>query len=361
MQEMKDPGAAYADLFGSGLVCPKMSSFQSKSGKRIATYSWNTSIEKKGLMILVHGFAEHLGRYYHVANFFLKEGFDVCGMDLASHGLSDGFEGFYGRLDIDELVTTWTEYITAEVIPLPGLHIQLLRTKTYYVKEVNFEQQHSYRQTETLRNTADLVLFGRTSLHLLSLYRWIDHSLGTWNHWQLGEASGRHILSAAHQARPISNDFRPICCLLGSCGSTMHCRQSTNVHVGGSGKNVLALCFASTEGSLLLLLLSWQFGQRFWGQSEGQIEPCKHLWPVWEVPKGFFGIAKAPVTAAEAQPMYCCPTLTMCCLSCGLCTCGTCCLIPGVNRDQVSHYEKFVAPGRLMQRFALVWLQTSIF
>ena len=47
----------------------------------------------------------------------------------------------------------------------------------------------------------------------------------------------------------------------------------------------------------------------------------------------------------KAQPMYCCPTLSTCCLSCGL-ACGTCCLIPGIKPAQLSGYKAFLAPFR---------------
>eukprot|EP00913_Durusdinium_trenchii_P027924 g26183.t1 len=40
--------------------------------------------------------------------------------------------------------------------------------------------------------------------------------------------------------------------------------------------------------------------------------------------------------------MYCCPTLSTCCLSCGL-ACGTCCLIPGIKPAQLSGYKAFLA------------------
>ena len=40
--------------------------------------------------ILVHGFGEHISRYEHVAQQFLKENISVLGVDLIGHGNSTG-------------------------------------------------------------------------------------------------------------------------------------------------------------------------------------------------------------------------------------------------------------------------------
>ncbi|MBS0029179.1 alpha/beta hydrolase [Chitinophaga sp. 22321] len=45
------------------------------------------------VMIIVHGIGEHIGRYDHVAAFFMKEGFMVIGVDHYGHGKSDGKKG----------------------------------------------------------------------------------------------------------------------------------------------------------------------------------------------------------------------------------------------------------------------------
>jgi acylglycerol lipase len=45
------------------------------------------------VMIIVHGIGEHMGRYDHVAAFFMKEGYAVIGIDHYGHGKSDGKRG----------------------------------------------------------------------------------------------------------------------------------------------------------------------------------------------------------------------------------------------------------------------------
>ncbi|NPD30799.1 threonylcarbamoyl-AMP synthase [Eggerthellaceae bacterium zg-1084] len=42
----------------------------------------------RGVVQLVHGMCEHMGRYDHVARHLVGEGFVVCGMDLIGHGLT---------------------------------------------------------------------------------------------------------------------------------------------------------------------------------------------------------------------------------------------------------------------------------
>ncbi len=63
-------------------------------------------------MLIVHGMAEHCGRWDHVGEFFAAAGYDVHAFDLRGHGVSDG-----PRLDVagfDDYVDDLAE-IVAEV------------------------------------------------------------------------------------------------------------------------------------------------------------------------------------------------------------------------------------------------------
>lgn len=53
---------------------------------------WNPDKSDR-VMIIVHGIGEHIGRYDHVASFFMKEGFAVIGIDHYGHGKTDGKKG----------------------------------------------------------------------------------------------------------------------------------------------------------------------------------------------------------------------------------------------------------------------------
>ena len=45
-------------------------------------------------MLVVHGLNEHCGRYQHLADYFIREGFGVYGFDHIGHGKSDGTRSF---------------------------------------------------------------------------------------------------------------------------------------------------------------------------------------------------------------------------------------------------------------------------
>lgn len=51
---------------------------------------WLPDGEAKAVILIVHGIAEHIGRYDHVAQVFVEAGFAVYGCDHRAHGKSDG-------------------------------------------------------------------------------------------------------------------------------------------------------------------------------------------------------------------------------------------------------------------------------
>lgn len=58
---------------------------------------WAPQGRPRGVVQLVHGVSEHMGRYDHVARFLQEHGFAVCGEDHLGHGLTAGAEerGFF--------------------------------------------------------------------------------------------------------------------------------------------------------------------------------------------------------------------------------------------------------------------------
>lgn len=47
-------------------------------------------------------------------------GYEVRGIDHVVHGLSDGFRGPRGNLELEELLRCWTQFVVKEVISLEG-------------------------------------------------------------------------------------------------------------------------------------------------------------------------------------------------------------------------------------------------
>jgi alpha-beta hydrolase superfamily lysophospholipase len=65
---------------------------RSRDGLLLAGYEWPSQHSKLpcALLILIHGLAEHSGRYEHLVKFYNKNNFAIVSMDLRGHGNSAG-------------------------------------------------------------------------------------------------------------------------------------------------------------------------------------------------------------------------------------------------------------------------------
>jgi len=63
-------------------------------GAKLHCKRWASEGEAKAVILLSHGYAEHLGRYEHVANALTAAGYEVFALDHWGHGRSDGARGF---------------------------------------------------------------------------------------------------------------------------------------------------------------------------------------------------------------------------------------------------------------------------
>jgi acylglycerol lipase len=78
-------------------------------GRRIFAQSWLPEGHPRDQVVIAHGYAEHSGRYEHVAEFLNREGFAVHALDHHGHGRSEGATAVIERFaqaiaDIDALV-----------------------------------------------------------------------------------------------------------------------------------------------------------------------------------------------------------------------------------------------------------------
>lgn len=67
------------------------------------------AVAERGLVVLIHGYCEHRGRYHHVVEHLLRHGYTVLTGDLRGHGESGGERGFIQRFadyieDLDALL-----------------------------------------------------------------------------------------------------------------------------------------------------------------------------------------------------------------------------------------------------------------
>ena len=69
---------------------------------------WLPEDEPEAILLVVHGLAEHSGRYMNVVNFLVPSGYAVYGIDHIGHGKSDGKKGYVQRFE--DYTTTLKKY-----------------------------------------------------------------------------------------------------------------------------------------------------------------------------------------------------------------------------------------------------------
>ncbi|UCE05162.1 MAG: lysophospholipase [bacterium] len=81
--------------------------FKTNDGLILFEQSWQPTKETKAVIVIIHGLAEHSGRYKHVVEYLLNHDYAVETFDLRSHGQSEGkntyirsFDEFLDDLDL---------------------------------------------------------------------------------------------------------------------------------------------------------------------------------------------------------------------------------------------------------------------
>ena len=70
------------------------------AGACLHWHGWQPQAPARGVVLLAHGYAEHLGRYEHVAAHLTAQGFAVYAVDHWGHGRSDGVPGFVTQFSV---------------------------------------------------------------------------------------------------------------------------------------------------------------------------------------------------------------------------------------------------------------------
>ena len=60
------------------------------NGRKVFFQTWHPDTKPKATVLIVHGYAEHSGRYEHVARYLTERGYAVYAPDHYGHGKSDG-------------------------------------------------------------------------------------------------------------------------------------------------------------------------------------------------------------------------------------------------------------------------------
>lgn len=71
--------------------------FKGHDGLDLYYRFWLPKGRPKAIIIVVHGFAEHGGRYSNIVDYFVPRGFGIYIFDLRGHGKSDGLRGYADR------------------------------------------------------------------------------------------------------------------------------------------------------------------------------------------------------------------------------------------------------------------------
>jgi alpha-beta hydrolase superfamily lysophospholipase len=74
--------------------------FIAPDGLRLATRSWLPRCDRLATVVLVHGFAEHVGRHDRLATALARCGYAVLGYDQRGHGYSPGERANVPRLEV---------------------------------------------------------------------------------------------------------------------------------------------------------------------------------------------------------------------------------------------------------------------
>lgn len=93
--------------------------FHSFDGTKLF-YKKDLTCDVKGIVIIVHGIAEHLGRYEYVKDKLLENGYGVYRFDNRGHGKSCGKRGYVGSFnDFIKDLDSFVDMIKAEHKKLP--------------------------------------------------------------------------------------------------------------------------------------------------------------------------------------------------------------------------------------------------
>ena len=81
--------------------------FTGRNNLNLYYQSWLPDVKPIAALLVIHGLAEHSGRYLNVVNYFVPKGYAVYAFDLRGHGKSDGKRGYVERFSyyLDDLKT----------------------------------------------------------------------------------------------------------------------------------------------------------------------------------------------------------------------------------------------------------------
>lgn len=110
------------------------------AGAKLYWQKWLPDGNPKALILLVHGYAEHSGRYQHFAEHCVGKGYAVYAVDHWGHGKSDGTPGFVPEFSVfhegvDQLLARAGQEFPDSPVVLVGHSMGGLISATYLVSD----------------------------------------------------------------------------------------------------------------------------------------------------------------------------------------------------------------------------------
>jgi acylglycerol lipase len=75
----------------------KEGKFKSQKNLNLYYQSWQPPEKPKAVLLVVHGLAEHSGRYANLVNYFVPDNYAIYALDHQGHGRSEGLPGYVNR------------------------------------------------------------------------------------------------------------------------------------------------------------------------------------------------------------------------------------------------------------------------
>ena len=75
------------------------STIVSADGTKLHLHTWRGSTPPMAEVLIVHGYADHGGRFQEVARYLARSGFAVTALDLRGHGRSEGQRGYIAKFE----------------------------------------------------------------------------------------------------------------------------------------------------------------------------------------------------------------------------------------------------------------------
>jgi alpha-beta hydrolase superfamily lysophospholipase len=110
-------------------------------GGRLYHQAWGLE-GARGVVVLAHGLSEHSGRYEHVAERLVGEGFAVEAVDHRGHGRSEGARAL---VEVDDLVEDLDRLVDAAVGAHPGVPLFLLGHSMGGLIAAEYAMGHQHR------------------------------------------------------------------------------------------------------------------------------------------------------------------------------------------------------------------------